>query len=85
MVILAVLDREFASWPVDVEAEVGDAARFSCWINSVPEAEISWERDGQALPSAVTQDADFNTLHSRFDTFLSNPTRFRFWPANSIG
>ena len=37
-------------------AETGDPVRFSCEIESVPEAEITWEKDGAPIESAVTED-----------------------------
>ncbi|XP_057376033.1 protogenin-like isoform X2 [Daphnia carinata] len=70
---VAVLAREFTTWPNDATAEMGDPVRFACEIESVPEAEITWEKDGVPVVT-VTQtdnqeDGDNGTdssIHARF-------------------
>ena len=44
-----MLAREFTATPEDASAEVGDVARFSCGIESVPPADVVWEKDGRPL------------------------------------
>ena len=44
-----MLAREFTATPEDASAEVGDVARFSCGIKSVPPADVVWEKDGRPL------------------------------------
>ncbi len=48
---LSVLAKEFTTWPLDATVETGDPARFACEIESVPEAEITWEKDGAPVAS----------------------------------
>lgn len=55
---LLVLAKEFTTWPLDATVETGDPARFACEIESVPEAEITWEKDG--APVASDQSTDRN-------------------------
>jgi len=50
------LGREFDSWPDNVTAQVGDSIRLECHIDSVPEAMVAWEKDGQLLSQAVSHD-----------------------------
>ena len=56
--------REFTTSPDNVTAQVGDSVRFSCEIESVPDASITWEKDGVAI-SAINQDDD-DDIQSRF-------------------
>ncbi len=55
-VFSTVLAREFTTSPNNVTAVAGDPVRFHCEIESVPEAEITWEKDGSPIESAVTED-----------------------------
>lgn len=52
----AALARDFAFWPADTLAEAGDSVRFGCWIESVPEARVDWEKDGAAVAAAGEHD-----------------------------
>ena len=47
------------------DVEIGDAARFRCFVRGVPHADFQWRReDGQPLDNAVDQSGGYLTIHS---------------------
>ena len=50
-----MLAKEFAFWPADTTVEAGDPVRFGCWIESVPEALVDWEKDGSPVEAAAEE------------------------------
>lgn len=74
---VAVLAREFTTWPNDATVEMGDPVRFACEIESMPEAEITWEKDGVVVVTVTLsdnqQDGDNGT-----DSINGSPIHPRF-------
>ncbi|KAJ4450294.1 hypothetical protein ANN_01714 [Periplaneta americana] len=54
------MSHDFSETPYNTTTEEDDIARFSCQIESVPKALISWERNGNPLP----QNSRYFTLDS---------------------
>ncbi|XP_069674943.1 protogenin-like [Periplaneta americana] len=57
---VATMSHDFSETPYNTTTEEDDIARFSCQIESVPKALISWERNGNPLP----QNSRYFTLDS---------------------
>lgn len=53
-----MLAKEFTTWPNNATAETGDPTRFACEIESVPEAEITWEKDGVPIVTQTENQED---------------------------
>ena len=51
--------------PPHLEVEVGDPARFRCFVRGVPHAEFSWRReDGQPFDNSVDQSGGYLTVQN---------------------
>lgn len=72
-----VLAREFTTWPNDATVEMGDPVRFACEIESMPEAEITWEKDGVAVVT-VTQTDNQQDGDNGTDSINGSPIHPRF-------
>ncbi|KAI9554326.1 hypothetical protein GHT06_019598 [Daphnia sinensis] len=70
---VAVLAREFTTWPNDATVEMGDPVRFACEIESVPEAEITWEKDGVPVVTVTTQTDNQEDGHNGTDSSSIHP------------
>lgn len=57
-------------------AHEGDPVRFACEIQSLPDANISWEKDGVPIESFVTQNESADHNNNSSSSSSSSSSRF---------
>ncbi|GLG97729.1 Tyrosine-protein phosphatase Lar [Gryllus bimaculatus] len=79
-----VFGNNFNDFPTNTTAKAGDVVRFTCQIDSVPKAVITWERNREPLPqNSRTLALDSGDLYL-LDTHLTDEGTYRCTATNVI-